>query len=176
MTEALRTPAILVAIIVAGKADHRSMSRLTAVGSSSLVPLSVVRCCAATSQNIVFNTIPVSQTVEEGGDATFACSGTVDGTAQPTRYRIRSGATVLQSVGGNISDLDRVSGIDAALVFGDFNSQLLLRDVTREASGHTVSCAILVSSWCCLDAMNAPPAHITVTCKYGINFLQSLVL
>ena len=44
MTKALRTPAILVAIIVAGKADHRSMSRPTAVGSSSLVPLSVVRC------------------------------------------------------------------------------------------------------------------------------------
>ena len=172
MTEALRTPAILVAIIVAGKADHRSMSRLTAVGSSSLVPLSVVRCCTASSQNIVLDTLPVNQTVVEGGDATFSCSGTVDGTAQPTRYPIRSGATVLQSVGGNISDLVTVNGIDAALVFGDFTSQLLLRGVRREANGYTVSCAIRVGA-VFRDAMNAPPAHITVTCKYGINFLQS---
>ena len=76
----------------------------------------------------------------------FTCSGTVDGTAQPTRYRIRSGVTVLQSVGGNISDLVAVNGIDAGLVFGDFNSQLLLRGVMREADGYTVSCTILVGA------------------------------
>ena len=172
MTKALRTPAILVAIIVAGKADHRSMSRLTAVGSPSLVPLSVVRCCAASSQSIVFDTVPVNQTVVEGGDATFACSGTVDDTARPTRYRIRSGVTVLQAVGANISDVMEVNGIDAAFLFGDFNSQLLLRGITREANGHTVSCAVLVGV-VFREAMNTPPAHITVTCKYGINFLQS---
>ena len=119
--------------------------------------------------------MPVSQTVVEGGDATFACSGTVDGTAQPTRYPIRNGATVLQTVGGNISDVVAVNGIEAALVFGDFNSQLLLRGVTREASGHTVSCSIRVGA-VFREAMNPPPAHITVTCKYGIDLLQSLVL
>ena len=117
------------------------------------------------SQNIVFDTVPVNQTVVEGGDATFTCSGTVDGTAQPTRYRIRSGVTVLQSVGGNISDLDRVSGIDAALVFGDFNSQLLLRGIRREASAYSVSCTILVGA-VFLDTTNAPPVYITVVCKY----------
>ena len=111
--------------------------------------------------------MPVDQTVEEGGDATFACSGTVDDTAQPTRYRIRSGATVLQSVGANISDLVAVSGIDAALVFGEFSSQLLLSGITREANGYTVTCAIRVGA-IFQEAINAPPAHITVTCKYHI--------
>ena len=100
----------------------------------------------------------------EGGDATFSCSGTVDGTAQPTRYRIRSGLTVLQSVGGNISDLVTVSGIDAAMLFGDFNSQLLLRGVTRQANGYTVSCAILVGA-VFLDATNVPSPFITVICE-----------
>ena len=114
--------------------------------------------------------MPVNQTVVEGGDATFACSGTVNDTAQPTRYPIRSGATVLQTVGGNISDLVTVNGIDAALVFGDFNSQLLLRGIAREANGYTVSCAIRVGA-VFLDAMNAPPAHIIVACKYGVNSL-----
>ena len=90
--------------------------------------------------------MPVNQTFEEGGDATFACTGTVDGTAQPTRYPIRSGATVLQSVRANISDLVTVNGIDAALVFGDFNSQLLLRGITIEASAYTVSCIICVGA------------------------------
>ena len=95
----------------------------------------------------------------------LTCSGTVDGAAQPTRYRIRSGVTVLQSVGGNISDLDRVSGIDAGLVFGDFNSQLLLRGIRREASAYSVSCTILVGA-VFLDTTNAPPVYITVVCKY----------
>ena len=100
----------------------------------------------------------------EGGDATFACSGTVDGTAQPTRYPIRSGVTVLQTVGANISDLVTVNGIDAALVFGDFNSQLLLRGITREANSYTVSCAILVGA-VFREAMNTPLTFIAVICK-----------
>ena len=106
----------------------------------------------------------------EGGDATYSCSGTVDGTAQPTRYRIRSGLTVLQSVGGNISDLTTVSGIDAAFVFGEYNSQLLLRGITREANNYTVSCAILVGA-VFRDARNAPPAHVTVACEYILQLL-----
>ena len=100
----------------------------------------------------------------EGGDATFACSGTVDGTSQPTRYRIRSGVNVLQTVGGNISALSAVDGIEAALVFGDFNSLVLLRNITREANGYTVSCAIRVGA-VFLDAMNTPTTFITVLCK-----------
>ncbi len=119
---------------------------------------------SASSQEIVFDTLPVNQTVVEGGDATFACSGTVDGTSQPTRYRIRSGVTVLQSVGGNISALSAVDGIEAALVFGDFNSQVLLRNITREANGYTVSCAILVGA-VFLDAIYPPTTFITVLCK-----------
>ena len=72
--------------------------------------------------------------------------------------------TVLQSVGGNISALSAVGGIEAALVFGDFNSQLLLRNITREANGYTVSCAIRVVA-VFLDAMNPPTTFITVICK-----------
>ena len=106
----------------------------------------------------------------EGGDATFACSGTVDGTSQPTRYRIRIGVTVLQSVGRNLSNLSAVDGIEAALVFGETNSQLLLRNIAREANNYTVSCSILAGATF-QEAMNTPPAHITVTREYGINSL-----
>ena len=103
----------------------------------------------------------------EGGDATFSCSGTVDGTAQPTRYTIRSGVTVtdLQTVGLNISDLATVSGIDAAFVFGDFNSQLLLRGIMREANGYTVTCSIRVGA-VFQEVTNVPSTFITVTCEY----------
>ena len=108
----------------------------------------------------------MNQTVEEGRDATFACSGTVDGSTQPTRYTISRGTSVLQIVGLNISDLVTVDGIEAALVFGDFNSQLLLRNITREANGYTVSCAIRVGAFF-QEAMNVPLAHVTVLCKFN---------
>ena len=93
----------------------------------------------------------MNQMVEEGGDATFSCSGTVDGFIEPTRYAIRRGMTVIQTVGGNISDLVAMTGImdlgiDAALVFGDFGSQLLLRNMTRKANSYTVSCVIIVGA------------------------------
>ena len=91
----------------------------------------------------------------------------MDGTAQPTRYTIRNGVTVtvLQTVGLNISNLVTVSGIDAAFVFGDYNSQLLLRGITREANGYTVTCSIQVGA-VFQDAMNVPLTFITVTCEY----------
>ena len=57
-----------------------------------------------------------------------------------------------------------VNGIDTALVFGDFNSQQLLRGVMREANGYTVFCAIRVGA-VFLDAMNVPLAFVTVVCK-----------
>ena len=53
-----------------------------------------------------------------------------------------------------------VNGIDTALVFGDFNSQQLLRGVMREADGYTVFCAIRVGA--ILDAMNVPLAFVTI--------------
>ena len=68
---------------------------------------------------------------------------------------------MLQVVGLNISDLVTVDGIEAALVFGDFNSQLLLRNITREANGYTISCSIRVGA-VFEDAMNVPLAHVTV--------------
>ena len=85
----------------------------------------------------------------------------MDGTAQPTRYTIRNGMTDLQTVGLNISDLVTVSGIDSALLFGEYNSQLLLRGITREANGYTVTCSIRAGA-IFREAMDAPPAHITV--------------
>ena len=90
----------------------------------------------------------------------------MDGTAQPTRYTIRNGVTVtvLQTVGLNISDLVTVSGIDAAFVFGDFNSQFLLRGIMREANGYTVTCSIRVGA-VFLDATNVPSTFITVICE-----------
>ena len=90
----------------------------------------------------------------------FACSGTVDGTAQPTRYRIRSGVTVLQLVGENISDLVTVNGIDAALVFGDSH-------VTDSPEGHRERHQRQHQYF--QDAMNAPPAHISLACKYMLD-------
>ena len=78
--------------------------------------------------------------------------------------------SILQTVGINISDLVEVNGIDTALVFGETNSQLLLRGIAREANGYTVSCAIRVGA-IFQEAMNTPPAHITVTRECGINSL-----
>ena len=39
-----------------------------------------------------------------------------------------------------------MSGVEAAFVFGDFNSQLLLRGIMREADGYTVTCSIRVGA------------------------------
>ena len=104
-----------------------------------------------------------NETVVERGEATFACSGTVDGTAQPTRYTIRSSVTVRQSVALNISDLVTVNGTDAALVFGDFNSHLLLSGIPREADGYTVVSSVRVGA-VFLDAMNVPLTFVSCSC------------
>ena len=158
MAMAVRTPAILLAIVVTGKA-YELVVLLHFVST-----LCYSFSCTACSQNIVFDTLPMNQTVVEGRDATFACSGTVDGTMEPTRYTISRGTSVLQVVGLNISDLVTVDGIEAALVFGDFNSQLLLRNITREANGYTISCSIRVGA-VFQEAMNVPLARVTVVCK-----------
>ena len=51
--------------------------------------------------------------------------------------------SILQSVGGNITDLSLVDGVVGACVFGEYRTQLILKGVTRQADGYTVTCSVL---------------------------------
>ena len=120
---------------------------------------------AAASAVSTFLELPTNQTVVEGGDAILSCNATVNGARQPLSYRIGNGAgSVLQSVGGNITDLSLVDGVVGACVFGEYNTQLILKGVTRQADGYTVTCAVL-DGVIFVEPQNEPPAFLSVICK-----------
>ena len=100
----------------------------------------------------------------EGGDATLSCNATVNGTRQPLRYRILNGAgSVLQSVGGNITDLSFVDGVVGACVFGEYRTQLILKGVTRQADGYTVTCSVQDGLFF-VEPQGETPAFLSVIC------------
>ena len=112
-----------------------------------------------------FLELPANQTVVEGGDATLSCNATVNGARRPLRYRIGNGAgSVLQSVGGNITDLSLVNGVVGACVLGEFRTQLILKGVTRQADGYTVTCSVL-DGVIFVETQNESPAFLSVICK-----------
>ena len=101
----------------------------------------------------------------EGGDATLSCNATVNDATQPVDYRIGNGAgSTLQSVGGNITNLSLVDGVVGACVFGEYRTQLILKGVTRQADGYTVTCAALDGVFF-VEPQNEPPAFLSVICK-----------
>ena len=120
--------------------------------------------CAAASAVWTFLELPTNQTVVEGGDATLSCNATVNGTRQPLRYRIGNEAgSILQSVGGNITDLSFVDGVVGACVFGEYRTQLILKGVTRQADGYTVTCSVL-DGVIFVAPQDETPAFLSVIC------------
>ena len=120
---------------------------------------------AAASAVSTFLELPTNQTVVEGGDATFSCNATVNGARQPLRYRIRNReGSILQSVGGNITDLSLVDGVVGACVFGEYNTQLILKGVTRQADSYTVTCSVLDIVFF-VEPQDEQPAFLSVICK-----------
>ena len=121
---------------------------------------------AAASSVPTFLELPADQTVVEGGDALFNCDATLNSARQLLSYTIRNGVgAILQSVRGNITDLS-FNGVVGACVLGEFNSQLILKTVTREANGHTVTCSILNTEETLFIEQTEPPATISVICTY----------
>ena len=104
--------------------------------------------------------------VVEGGDATFSCNATVNGARQPLTYEIENGAgSTLQSAGANITDLSLVAGVVGACVFGEYNTQLILKGVTREADGYTVTCSVQDGLFF-VAPQNEPPAFLNFSDMY----------
>ena len=119
----------------------------------------------AASSVPTFLELPADQTVVEGGDATFSCDATVNGARRLLSYSVGNGAGAsLQSVRANITDLSLVNGVVGACVLGEFNSQLILKGVTREANGYTVTCSIFDPDALDFIQQTDPPATISVIC------------
>ena len=111
-----------------------------------------------------FLELPTNQTAVEGGDATFSCNATVNGARQDLSYEIGNGAgDGLQSVGANITDLSLVDGVVGACVFGEYRTQLILKGVTREADGYTVTCSVQDGVYF-VAPENEPLAFLSVIC------------
>ena len=119
-----------------------------------------------------FPELPANQTVVEDGDATLSCNATVNEAKQLLNYRIGDGAgSTLQSVGGNITDLSLVDGVVGACVFGEYSTQLILKGVTREADGYTVTCTVLDGIFF-VEPQNEPPAFLSVICEsFDLHFM-----
>ena len=60
-----------------------------------------------------------------------------------------------------------VNGVVGACVLGEFNSQLVLKGVTREANGYTVTCSILNEDATLFIDQTQPPGTMSVigTCR-----------
>ena len=124
-------------------------------------------CVISTAASAVptFLELPADQTVVEGGDATFSCNATLNGARRLLSYTIGNiPGTIPQSVRGNITNLSMVNGVVGACVLGELNFQLILKGVTREADGYTVSCSILNTEETLFIAQTDPPATISVIC------------
>ena len=108
----------------------------------------------------------------KGRDATFSCNATVNGERQPLSYRIGDGAgDTLMSVGANITDLFSVNGVVGAFVLGEFNTQLILKGVTREANGYIIACSVL-DGVIFVVPQNEPPAFLSVICaSFDLHFV-----
>ena len=132
----------------------------------------IVVCDPIATADTTFLELPTNQTVVEGGDATLSCNATVNGARQPLSYRIRNGAgSTLQSVGGNNTDLSLVDGVVGACVFGEYNTQLILKGVTREANGYTVTCTVQDGLFF-VAPQDEPPAFLSVICKsFDLHFM-----
>ena len=122
----------------------------------------------------IFQSTPSDQTVVEGGDVTFSCDATLNGVRRLLSYRIRNGSgALLRSVRLNITDLSTVNGVVGGCVLGEFNSQLVLKGVTREANGYTVTCSILNEDETTFTDQTQPPATMSVICTLlGIQSLS----
>ena len=71
----------------------------------------------------------------------------------------------MQSVRANMTtQLITVNDVSGACVFGEFNSQLILKGVTREADGYTVACTILNTEETLFIEQTEPPATMSVIC------------
>ena len=126
-------------------------------------------CVVPTAASSVptFLELPADQTVVEGGDAAFSCNATLNGARRLLSYSVRNGAgAILQSVRGNITDLSLVNGVVGACVLGEFNFQMILKTVTREANGYTVTCSILNPEETLFIEQTEPPATMSVICTY----------
>ena len=111
----------------------------------------------------IFQSTPSDQTVVEGGDASFSCDATLNDTGRPLRYGISNEAgLLLGSVRRNGTNLSMVNGVVGAYVLGEFNSQLVLMGVTREANGYNVACSILNEDETLFIDQSQPPATISV--------------
>ena len=123
----------------------------------------------------IFQSTPSDQTVMEGGDVTFSCDATLNGTRRLINYRIKNGASV--SVRRNLTNLSMVNGVVGACVLGEFNSQLVLKGVTREANGYNVTCSILSEDETLFIDQTQPPATISVIgTLLGIQSLSILLV
>ena len=135
-------------------------------------------CVILTAASAVptFLELPVNQTVVEGGDATFSCNATVNDERQPLSYVIGNGVgATLQSVGANITDLSLVSGVVGACVFGEYRTQMILKGVTRQADGYTVTC-LVEDNLIPVEPMNQPPGFLSVICtSFDLHFVLYLV-
>ena len=119
----------------------------------------------------IFQNTPSDQTVVEGGDATFSCDATLGGARRLLNYRIRNGTGgLLESVRRNITDLSMVNGVVGACVLGEFNSQLVLKGVTREANGYTVTCSILNEDELTFTDQTQPPGTMSVIGTLAIGY------
>ena len=128
-----------------------------------VICLSIVFSIAASAVP-TFLELPENRTVLEGGDASFNCNATINGERSTLSYDIGNGAgRSLQSARANITDLFLVNGVVGACVFGEFNTQLLLKEVTREAEGYTVTCSILDDLFF-VAPPDDPPGFLSVIC------------
>ena len=57
-----------------------------------------------------------------------------------------------------------VNGVVGACVLGEFNSQLVLKGVTREANGYTVTCSILNEDELTFTDQTQLPGTLSVIC------------
>lgn len=115
----------------------------------------------------MFVTLPINQTVTEGGDVSFACSVTLNGNPDPVSWQLRGGeGGIDQRVQLNTTN---IAGVESVEVIGSFRSPIILRKVSRSLDGLFVSC-IGENARGILVEQTDPPAVLNVFCELFVTF------
>ena len=78
---------------------------------------------------------------------------------------------MLQLLAANFTNLPLVDGVVGACLLGKYRTQLILKGVTRQADGYTVTCTVRDGVFFVVP-QNEPPAFLSVICKsFDLHFM-----
>lgn len=131
------------------------------MNTSSLPFFTPTSVCSA---ELVFVSLPANRTVVEGGDVSFTCSVTVNGSPDPVQWRLRGGEdNIDQRIQVMRTD---IPGLQSVELTGPHRSPIILNNVSRSLDSLLVFCLGENQAGMIIE-QPTPPAVLGVFCEFS---------